>query len=293
MMDPLAVCALEEALDRSRVDGPHPVQRRIRILDTLPIQARRGQCALQQRCGYALASAADLSSAQGCSDPQRGEVRRAYAWPRGPREDWPFSIGATDEPFRRPELGVRPRTAIDELHRRPPSPLLVIEESGPGSHEPVVAGSVTVRGVLTVSRDRTGDDPRIECTQGVVVDPEACGRPQREAVNDHIGGPGELVELLPALDALQIDAGTALTPVPHPIPGLLRKWIAQGRLDTHDVSAVVSKEHRGHRAGHAPGQVENAQMLECSCHTAPPLHLRLGPTIAPTMSQSSERLRFS
>ena len=88
-----------------------------------------------------------------------------------------------------------------------------------------------------------------------MVDPEPCGRPQREAVNDHIGGPGELIELLPALDALQIDAGTALTPVPHPIPGLLRKWIAQGRLDPHNVSSIVGKEHRGHRAGHAPGQV--------------------------------------
>ena len=177
-MDPLAVRTFEEALDRSRVDGPHPVQRRIRVLDTLPIQARRGQGALQQRCGHTLASAADLSSAQRCSDPQRGEVRRADAWPRGPREDWPFPIGATDEPFGRPELGVRPGTAIDELHRCPPSSLLVIEKAGPGSDEPVVAGAVAVGGVLPVGRDRTSDDPGIDCTEGVVVDPEPCGRPQ-------------------------------------------------------------------------------------------------------------------
>ena len=275
-MNPLAVRAFEEALDRSRVDRPHPVQRRIRVLDALPIQARRGQCALQQRCGHALAPAADLSSPQSCGDPQRGEVGRANARPRGPREDRAFPIGATNESLGGLELGVRPGTAVDELHGRPPPALLVKKEAGSGRDEPVVTRTVTVRGVLAVGGDRTGDDPGIECAQGVVVDPEPFGRPQREAVNNHIGRPGEQIELLPALDALQIEAGTALTPVPHPIPGLLRKWIAQGRLDPDDVSAVVGKEHRGHRAGHAPGQVENAQMFECSSHTAPPLHILVG-----------------
>ena len=100
-------------------------------------------------------------------------------------------------------------------------------------------------------------------------------------------GPGELIELLPALDALQIDAGTALTPIPHPIPGLLRKWIAQGRLDTHDVSPVVGKEHRGHRAGHTPGQVENAQIARMlQPYDSTPSHSG-GSTIALTMSEES------
>ena len=54
-MDPFAVRTFVEALDRPRVDGPHPVERGIWVLDTLPIQARCGQCALQQRGGHALA----------------------------------------------------------------------------------------------------------------------------------------------------------------------------------------------------------------------------------------------
>ena len=83
-------------------------------------------------------------------------------------------------------------------------------------------------------------------------------------------------------------------PVPHPIPGLLRKWIAQRRLDTHDVSSVVGKEHRGHRAGHAPGQVENAEMFECSpAIRLHPFTFGFGLTIALTMSQRSEVLPFS
>ena len=73
--------------------------------------------------------------------------------------------------------------------------------------------------------------------------------------------------------------------MPHPIPGLLRKWVAQGRFDTHDVSPVVGQEHRGHWAGHAPGQIENAQMFECSCHTPPPLDNLVHRTIALTMSE--------
>ena len=277
VMDPLAVCAFVESLDGPGVDRPHPVQRRVGILDTLPIQARRGQCALEERCGYSLAQATDLASAQRRRDPQRGEVGRADAWPRGPREDRPFTIGAPDEPFGRAELGVRPGTAIDELHCRPPPTLLVKEKTGPGSDKPVVARTVPVGGVLPIGGDRTGDDPRIECTEGAVVDPEPFGCPQREAVDDHIGSPGELIELLPAPDSLQIEASAALPSIPDPIPGLLRKWIAQGRLDAHDVRPVVGQEHGGHWAGHAPGQIENAQMLECSSHTTPPLHILVGP----------------
>ena len=48
MMDPLAIGTFVEALDRPRVDGPHPIERRIGVLDPLPVEARRGQGALQQ-----------------------------------------------------------------------------------------------------------------------------------------------------------------------------------------------------------------------------------------------------
>ena len=48
VMDPFAVSTLVEALDRPRVDGPHPVQGRIRVLDPLPVQTGRCQCTLQE-----------------------------------------------------------------------------------------------------------------------------------------------------------------------------------------------------------------------------------------------------
>src|SRR5580704_13079274 len=126
---------------------------------------------------------------------------------RGPREDRTFSIGAPDEPVRGIELGMRPGTAIHELHGCPPPTLLIKEKTSPGSDKPVVAGTVTVEGMLPVGSDLTGDDPGIECTEGVVVDPEPRGRSPREAVNDHIGCPRERVELLPSFDTFQIEEG--------------------------------------------------------------------------------------
>ena len=216
-------------------------------------------------------------AAQGRGDPQRGEVGRSDARPRGAREDGTVPIGPPDESLGRTELGVRPAPAVDELHGRPPPTLLVIEKAGPGSHEPVVAGAVAVDGVLPVGGDRTGDDPGIESTEGVMVDAEPRRRPKREAVDDDIGCPCELVELLPSLGAVQIEAGTSLAPIPDPVAGLVRKWIARWRLDPYDVGTVVGQEHGGHRSRHAPGQVEDAQILRILQPYDSTLHIPVGP----------------
>ena len=237
--------------------------------------------------------AADLSSAQRGGDPQRGEVGRADARPRGPREDRPFPIGATDEPLGRVELGVRPGTAIDELHGRPPPTLLVKEEAGPGSDEPVVAGTVTVGGVLPVGGDRTGDDPGIECAEGVVVDPEPCGRPQREAVNDHIGCPDER-DRIAAVPRRPADRGGHCA-------------CPDSRPDTRSAATNGSPSGDSIRMTSAPLSARNMvvigpampqdrsrtrRLFECSSHTTPPLHLLVGSTIALTMSEQRVR-RYS
>lgn len=172
-----------------------------------------------------LAQTADFSSTQRGGDPQRGEIGRADARPWSSREDRTLSISTPDEPVGPVELGVRPRTAIDELHGCPPPTLLVIEEAGPGSDEPVVTGTVTVNGVLTVGTDRTGDNAGIERAEGVVVDSEPRRRPPREAVDHDVGFLDESIELVTAIDTVQIKADTSLAPIPDPVPGLLCKRI--------------------------------------------------------------------
>ena len=97
----------------------------------------------------------------------------------------------------------------------------------------------------------------IERAEGVVVDAEPRRRPPREAVDHDVGFLDESIELLTAIDTVQIQADTSLAPIPDPVPGLLRKWISQRRLYPYDIGAVVDKEHGGHGAGHAPGQIEN------------------------------------
>ena len=85
------------------------------------------------------------------------------------------------------------------------------------------------------------------------------------------------IELLTAIDTVQIEADTSLAPIPDPVPGLLREWITRRRLDPYDIGAVVGQEHGGHGAGDAPGQIEDTQMIERSSHTTPPLHLPARP----------------
>ena len=201
VMYPLAIRTFVEALDRPGVDGPHPIQRRVRLLDPLPFQARRGQGALQQRRRHVLAHTAHLSSAERGGDPERGEVGRADARPGGARKNGTVSIGASDEPLGGVELRVGPGTTIDELHGRTPSSLLIVEEAGPGRDQPVVAGAVTMHAVLPIGSDGAGDDAGIERTERFVVDAERRRRPQREAVDDDIGCAGQLVELSPSLVA--------------------------------------------------------------------------------------------
>ena len=121
--------------------------------------------------------------------------------------------------------------------------------------------------------------------------PSRVCRPKRETVDDDIGCPGQLFELPPSLAAVQIEADAALASIPDPVPGLLRKRIARGRLDPYDVGTVVGQEHGGHGAGDAPGQVEDAQIFECSSHTTPPLHIPVASTIVSTMSLHDEAAR--
>ena len=129
----------------------------------------------------------------------------------------------------------------------------------------------------------------LRTAQGVVVDAEPCRSSPSEKLStttsDVLASSSNCCR---SLAALQIEADTALASIPDPVPRLLGKRIARGRLDPYDVGTVVGQEHRGHGAGDAPGQVEDAQIFECSSHTTPPLHIPVGSTIVLTMSLHHE-----
>ena len=98
VVDPPPVGALVETLDRARVDGPHPVERRVGVLDPLPVQAHRGERALQQRRLDPLTLTRDLARSQRGGDAERREVHRADARPRRAREDRARAVGAAHPP---------------------------------------------------------------------------------------------------------------------------------------------------------------------------------------------------
>ena len=94
MVHPLPVRALVETLDGPGVDGPHPVQRSIRVLDPLPIRQVAASAPCKSDVVTRWPTTAHLSSSQRSGDPERREVGRADARPRSAGEDRPVSIGA-------------------------------------------------------------------------------------------------------------------------------------------------------------------------------------------------------
>jgi len=54
--------------------------------------------------------------------------------------------------------------------------------------------------------------------------------------------------------------------LPDLVAELTAERIAAGRLDLGDFGAVVTEQHRGHRTGNAPAQVQHLQILQNSCH---------------------------
>ncbi len=61
MMDPLPISTLVDAFDGPRIDGPHPIERRIGILHALPIETHRSKCSLEEGSGYMLTLTTHLS----------------------------------------------------------------------------------------------------------------------------------------------------------------------------------------------------------------------------------------
>ena len=177
VMHPFAVSTLIDALDRPRVGRPHPVQRSIGILDSLPVERHGGQRALQERGRDVLAGSCHLARVEGRGQAQGGQIGRADTRPGRPGEDGTRAIRPSNEAFGRIELGVWARAATDVLHGGALPPLLVVEQAGPGGNQPVVTGAIPVPLLIAVARDRAGDHLGVELAQRPVVNAKSSGCP--------------------------------------------------------------------------------------------------------------------
>ena len=60
--------------------------------------------------------------------------------------------------------------------------------------------------------------------------------------------------------------GTALSAVPHPVAALGAESVPTGWFDPCHLGPVISQQHRRHRAGAAPRQIEYPKVSEHSSH---------------------------
>ncbi len=266
VVHPPAVGALVEPLDRAAVDRPHPVQRRVRVLDPLPVQRDGGERTLQQRRLDPLPEPGRLADVQRRRDAQRREVRRAEAGPGRAREDRSRPVGAAHHAVGRAELGVRAGPPGDVLQGGAAPALLVEEQAGARGNERVVPGPVAVAVAAPVPGDRAVHEARVRGAQGCVVDAESLGHAGGEAVDDDVGPGCQREELVAVAGRAQVEHRAALAAVPHARTRLGGERVAARRLDPGHHRAVVGEQHRGHRAGDAPRQVEDAQAVEHRGH---------------------------
>ncbi len=113
-----------------------------------------------------------------------------------------------------------------------------------------------------------------------MVDAQALGGAVGEALHDDVGALGQSEEgREPGLGA-KIEASAALAAMPDPVSRLPGKGIATRRLDPRDLRAVVGEEHRGHRTGDPPGEIEHTYAIKDPRHRPEPTNSRLAITMA-------------
>ena len=266
VVHPSSVGALVESLDRARVGRPHPVQRRVGILDPLPVQARRRQRAPQQRRLDHLASTGELARSQRRHHSEGGQVGRPDARPRRAREHRTRPVSAAHEPFARVQLGQRPRAPADELHRRASATLLVEQQTGSRRDQPVEVRPITVERVIAVPADAANDQPRV-LNRGSGHDrADRVGFDARGGVHDHVGRTQQRRQRVLARAGFEVDLDTAFPPVPHPQAGLSGRGLVAATFDAHHVGTIVRQHHRGHRARHPVRDIHDADPVQHTSH---------------------------
>lgn len=136
----------------------------------------------------------------------------------------------------------------------------------------IVAGTITIWSILTVTADAAEHELRIPFVQGAEADPEAIHDPRPEALHDHVRAVDEMEKYLTSQGVLEIDRqrplvavdgvehrGAALDEGRHPAHVVA----AGGVLDLDDVGAEIRQQHRAERPWKQPAEVEDSHIVEC------------------------------
>src|SRR5215210_4311668 len=174
------------------------------------------------------------------------------------------------------------------LDRRPARVPAQAEDSVQAEVVQVMAGAVAVRTVLAVAGDRAVDQRRIRLAQHLVADAQPLEHARPEALDQHVGGFGELQESLPSPLLLQVEPDRALIAVQRQVdrragaePGVLVAAVVgrgpadvvalAGVLDLDHVSAEIGEEQGAEAAREQPGEVEDLDVRERQgAHSAAP-----------------------
>src|SRR5947208_2731264 len=238
----LAISALEDhpLVHAGRVALAHQlVEGGVRLLDVLPDLGRVQERALQQARRHLLTPARPLPGDERGEDPRRHEEDRPHARHRHVQEDRP-----------RPPPRLLPLLARRRLHER------------------VVAGAVREAVPGRVRRHRAVHEAGELGVQRVVADAETVHHAGPEALDDHVGGGGELAERVDAGGGLQVARERPARARPHLVAVVDAERISARRLDFDDVGALLREQQHPERARDAPRQVEDADAVERASHRA-------------------------
>ncbi|MCG3171837.1 MAG: hypothetical protein CALGDGBN_03542 [Pseudomonadales bacterium] len=273
VLDPAAIARLEMPLRRACPENPGIEALRIGLLHPLPQPAGAGERALQQRGLDPLPASGDRTRVERGADrrarreegpearPMRGREQRS-----GPRRTLQVLIGNR-------ELRVGIGLARHAAHRALRPPALLPVQAGARGDQRIPGRAPGVAVVASVARDRAIDEPWVERSERRVVDAEPGGDAGRKALDQDVGVARQHHEGLAIPGVAQIEHTAALAALPRPVAELHTQRIASRWLDLRDLGAVVAEQHRGHRAGDAPREVEHPDTVEHAArrhaHTRP------------------------
>ncbi len=141
--------------------------------------------------------------------------------------------------------------------------------TGARGHQRVVPGPVRVAVVAAIAGDRAVDQARIQRVERGEVDPQAFRYARAEAFDKHVGAPRPGSEKA-RRSAPRLRSRIALRlPRFHTrYPGCCRNGSPPGGSILVTSRAVIAKQHRGHRPGDAPREIEHFQSIKYARHRA-------------------------
>src|SRR5215467_14415242 len=154
-----------------------------------------------------------------------------------------------------------------------------VQDAGEREVVHVVRRTIAIRPVLAEAGERAVDEPRIQLVQGLVVGAQALHHAGPEALHEHVGRCGELLEHRLPLGGFHVEGHRALVAVDEGVdraadPLVARVAVLLGRLDLENLGAHVGQHHRRQLGRRHARQLENPDSVEYA-HGGAPLYSRV------------------